>query len=1056
MSVSMFGVKGRFLLCLGCGMASVASLVAQSFWPGVVPLEVQLKDENPQSSGDTGTTAEGVWLHTGVRSIQRGSGVNLELAPGAILTRSFVIQALVDPEPEKQDSPDRVLESYLWVSADILGMVDSGGKVGVVSLSLSSPESKDKPGLVQQAVTGSAVPEDYVRVKGTAQRPHNGRTAARALDGDPRTEWVSVFPKGYDKKPSIQLNFDQPRKVDGLRYLPRQGGLKNGQVYRYEIQIRRENNASYETVATGEWDQGPEEKSVRFESAHTVQSIRLIGVDTKADPNQHVCMSASEVTPSYVMPGSGISQTSESEQRVSAILPSQKLSKLHGKVLELTFQNHSKHPLLLGPIYCSQLPVTPPKRKYRPRHSEFTDLNAIGMVARTCPREQWPVAQVFRIEEGLPVSRSDIKVGDLIIGVGSQPLEKPVLNVTAYPLDEEWMMRHHEPTISRHYYQAIKTGTPLYFDVIDPITGKESRKPVRPPMYGSEDFTGFPLSGPAADTLYEELIQRVLKDQKEDGSWKTMPANSSETYGMMALLGTRDPSHAPAIHRAANYILEQPWTGHESSYLELWNMAFKTLALGEYALATGDPRAIAWLDNICRGMTQGGHVNSRSYFTFGHDRRGLPYGNGGLIAPLSHIIVGDALAYRAGVKTPAWEYFLPYNKAAWADNMPMGKQCIGYGAPSSGGGSDQAWCRSGLIGLACSLRDTEPALQQGVAAYMKSHHGFMRRSHGYGAMGSYLGLMALAGVDESAFQHVMEQWAPVIAMQWQRGKGLRHVEPQITNVGCVSGKSSDDCYSYTMAALLSVRQHGLHCTGAKDTQWLPYPEDVKPPQPVLIHESEGVNVARPSLLHYVTARYTKDGSSPGKDSPVWKPGTGNDGDHLTVAYQSSHGVMGDPTSIHLGRECPSQWSVVEASCGFPDETIGLDVSKISLARARNAFDGNPSTAFRVNNSSSSGGLSIWSVTVDRGVSEGDRPLIIRVTVPSSKHERKNINDSARTLVVESSEDGKVWKKDSAGTIPEDRVVPLKRGTKARYLKFTFESFSGTNLIVPDLKFSYQQ
>jgi len=1036
-------------------------LPAQADWPKVSFDKVVFDGAKGEKS-EASQISDSLWTSEGAKLITKGKASYVLIQPGGSISRSIQIKPL-HPDtskntktPPRQESVQAPTESYMWIAADILGVTDAQGQAGVLSLILDVPDSGQNPASTDKVVTGTASPEDYVSVHGFAERPHNNRGASYALDGNPRTEWVSVFPQNKKEPPFIQLEFDEIRKIDGLRYLPRQGGLKNGQVYEYEILVRSGKDAAFEKVASGKWDTNPQEKLSQWSSPREVQAIRFVGLKTKPDSRQHICMSAAEVVPRYVINSKSPKTNPPLQESIFAVIPAEKLAALNGKTLRVRFKNLGQQPVLLGHIYQNQLPVVPPERKYKPRHSEFTDLNAIGLSSRTCPSELWPVTQVHNIVEGLAASQSNLQLGDLILAVGGESLQKPILNVTSYPKDVQWLKRHHEPVISRHYMHAIKTGGSLDFDVLNPRTGERQIKRVKLALSGKNDYDGFPLRGKAADDLYAELIERIRRDQKKNGSWGNMAANMGEAYGMLALLGTRDKKHADAIYRAADYLLGLKETGHESSYLELWSMAFKTIAMGEYALATGDPRAIAWLDNVCGGLTQGGHVNSRSYFAFGHDRRGLPYGNSGLIAPLSHIIVGDALAHRAGIRSNTWEYFHPYIKAAWADNMPFGKQCVGYGAPSSGGGADQAWCRSGLIGLTAKLMQTDPEMQRGIVAFMKQHHGFMRRSHGYGGLGTYLGLMALAGTDANAFEYVVNQWAPMIAMQWQKGNGLKHVEPQITNVASASGKGSDDAFSYTMAALLSVRNKGLHCTGATDTQWLALPPNIRPPKPVLIHRATGVRVARPSLLLYVTARYTTDGTPPTPESPVWEPEMKIEADSLTVAYQAKNSLMGEPSTIHLDQETPAQWSIVSATCGFPNDTVGLDVKKISITRARNAFDGNPQTAFRVNNSSTSNGLQTWTVVVDRSDARKWAEDITRVTIPTTKHERSKVNDSAKSVKIEASADGKKWFRTHDGIIPENRVVTLKRPIHSRYIRFTFTSYSLTNLIVPDLKFGFKR
>lgn len=951
-------------------------------------------------------------------------------------------------------------DSYLWMAADIRGVAGAAAEGGSITLSVSHVGQKELLMWETERFQHKAPAEECVGLQAHAERPHMGRTANNAVDGNRGSEWVSVYPAGWDKALTVDIELDQAERVSGLRYLPRQGSMAFGQVYEYEIQVRAEKNTTFVTVARGTWDESKSEKLAEFGKDVTAKTIRLIGRKTKEGMTKkpgdkpEIVMSASEITPVYAKAG-GKSGEYQSKM-LKAVLGANDLAKYKGKALRVEIQNNGNAPVLLGSIYHDFLPLELPKRSYKPRHSQFIDLNAIGLVCRTCPGAQWPVSQVYSLTEGFAAGKSTLKVGDLILGVEDEALRFPVLNAVRYPLAEEWMKRHPEPVIARHYMKALQGSGVLKFDVVDPRTGQRSVKSVQLDDVSKTAYKGFPLSGDAADRLYQDLVDRVVRDQKPDGSWGTMPANSDEMYGILTLLGTRDPQHRERIYKAVDYLLKNSRPSAESKYLGLWATSFQSIALGEYALATGDPRAVAWLDQICTGITQGGHVNKNYYFTYGHDLRVLPYGSGGLIAPLSHFVVGDALAVRLGVKSQAWDYAGPYIVAAWASKRPYGEQAIGYGAPSSGGDADQAWCRSGLIGLSATLRGIEPEMRKGIAGFMRKQYGFMRRSHGYGNMGCYLGLMGLAGTDEEAFREVMANIAPIIAMQWRRGEGLLHVEPQITNVACADGKASEDAYSYAMAAVLSVRRHGLHVTGAKDTNWMPYPEGTKPPAPQLIWKAEGIDVACQSMFKFVTAVYTTDGSKPDAQSPSWEPGMKTNAEQLTVAYKTKEGIVGDATTIHSDDgDDPARWQVVEADLGFPKEIIGLDSDALSLERARFAFDGNPTTALRTNTSSTNKGQKQWTVTIDRrGAAAGSRAPIISIEFPLAKHERKGVDDSLKHLWLETSQDGKSWTTAFRGEIPQDRKVVPGGQLKARYMRLHLASISGGNLIMLDPVFTF--
>ncbi|SHK18205.1 F5/8 type C domain-containing protein [Rubritalea squalenifaciens DSM 18772] len=1018
---------------------SIAVMAEEVKWPPVKSASIQLSKKGEAQKAAAGKE---LWEASQAHMVAKGSAQGLLLLePGGKITRELPV--------------DVASESYLWLSTEIRGVVGKGDKPGSVILSVSEAGQREVLTWRTESVTQTAQKSESIGIRAQAPYPHNRRVADLAVDGNRGSEWVSVYPSDWQKELAVEIELDSAEMIGGLAYLPRQGSLSYGQIYSYEIQVRPSANDPFVTVAKGDWDETKKEKLAQFDKEVLAKTIRLVGHKTKsnAKPGQkaQIVLSASEIRPLYA----GEQKEKAKSQLLKSVLGAEDISRLQGKKVSVEIQNVGSVPILLGKLSHGLQPLDLPKRKYKPRHSQFIDLNAIGLVCRTCPAEQWPVSQVFSITEGQPSSKSELKLGDLIVGVGGEDLQAPVLNATRYPLAEEWMKRHHEAVIARHYFKALQGGGVLSFEVIDPRSGQRTEKVVKLDHVSGSDYQGFPLAGAAADQLYQDLIDRIVRDQKPDGSWGTMPANSDEMYGILALLGTKDPQHRERIYKAVDYLLKHEKPSAHSKYLGLWGTAFQTIALGEYALATGDPRAVAWLDQICTGITQGGHVNKNYYFTYGHDLRVLPYGSGGLIAPLSHFVVGDALAVRLGVKSRAWDYAGPYIKAAWAGKRPYGQQAIGYGAPSSGAGADQAWCRSGLIGVAATIYDVEPEMRKGIAGFMRNQYGFMRRSHGYGNIGCYLGLMGLAGTDKEAFEEVMEAIAPIIAMQWRRGQGLLHVEPQITNVACATGKGSEDAYSYAMAVVLSIRNQGLHVTGGKEVNWMPYPKGTKPPAPQLIWKEGGVDVASASMFNFVTAVHTTDGTQPTATSPEWKPGMLVESETLTVAYKTKEGVVGNASTITSDAgDSPARWKVVEADLGFPKEIVGLDSDAFSLERAQYAFDGNPTTAMRSNTSNTNKGQKLWTVTVDRrGAAAGKRSGILSITFPRAQKERKTVDDSVKHVWIETSQNGTTWTTVFRGEVPEDRKIVPGGQLKSRYMRFHLSSYGG-NLIMPDPVFKF--
>jgi len=947
--------------------------------------------------------------------------------------------------------------TWIWFSARIWGMAAGGGadRKGELSLRIREPGGRVLAENTEVVTRDAPVPS-WTRYTGQALSPNYGRVATRATDGNVNNEWVST-----PKKPEnlyFDLLLDEKRMVAGLRYLPRPGGNATGQVYDYEILVSESADDPGSVVVKGTWPKGPGWREARFPNPVLARKIRLKAIRTQglASMPDQIAMSAAEIEPVFDPDISTMRRDfGIPKQEAALALPASVLAPFRGKEVVLEISNAGNAAVDLGEVCVAERPVDLPERKFKPRHSEFIDLNALGLTGLT--REHWSALQVYAVEDGSPADRAGLAPGQIILSVDGHRLPPPRLEATRYPRDREWLERHHEAFIARLFFNALLEGRGnMEFEVGNIATGEVATKIVPLSETDPAAWKGFPLEGRMADALYLDLIAMIVREQKPDGSWKLMPASMSEAFGIMALLGTRDAKYSEAIYKAADRLMAKPPPGGRSYYLELWDIAFRTMGIGEYALATGDPRAVAWLDATCNAMVQGANVNNRNYLAFGHDRRVLPYGTGGLIAPLSHMVIGDSLARRAGVRSEMARLFDPYIRAGWADNQAPGRRCQGYGAPSTGGGADQAWCRSGLIALNCHLRGENDDIRKGLVAFMEAHHGFMRRSHGYGNPGGHLGLMSLAGADPAVFKKVMTSWAPVFAMQWQPGKGLRHVESQITNTFGANPEASAQIFSYSMAVVLSARRAGLHVTGATDRNWLPTSPDALPPVPVLVRETDGIHELRAALMDYVTARHTTDGSEPTAQSPVWKQGMKTPGKQLRVAYEGPNGKLGPSAAIATEGEIGDAWLVVQADGAFPELIHGIaDIEALAIERAQYAFDGNPATWFRTNNGirdKQPGTGRTWAVTVKLRPGAPSPAPTLGWIFPAAPHERSKVDDSARSVKVDARFGDSPWKTVVETVIPDDRRVMLARPITASHLRFTFTSRSGTLLILPDVEF----
>lgn len=78
--------------------------------------------------------------------------------------------------------------------------------------------------------------------RGASRRQTRARGAGNLLDGDPDTFWHSQYKPGISPLPhTIDIVMGgQTNQVNGLQYVPRQDGSRNGHCGRYEIRLSKD------------------------------------------------------------------------------------------------------------------------------------------------------------------------------------------------------------------------------------------------------------------------------------------------------------------------------------------------------------------------------------------------------------------------------------------------------------------------------------------------------------------------------------------------------------------------------------------------------------------------------------------------------------------------------------------------------------------------------------------------------------------------------------------------------------------------------------------------
>ncbi|MDF1699943.1 MAG: DUF6288 domain-containing protein, partial [Planctomycetota bacterium] len=323
----------------------------------------------------------------------------------------------------------------------------------------------------------------------------------------------------------------------------------------------------------------------------------------------------------------------------------------------------------------------------------------------------------------------------------------------------------------------------------------------------------FPFEDDLAGRLHADTLAWVAGNQKKNGAWPGSTAVNPFMAGL-ALLGTRDRKHRKALRALVDWMLKTNPTAAATKGFSYWSIAYQGIFLCEYYLASGDKRALAWIEDAIAWLPSTTHESKWGMQAFGHSPKGLPYGKKALMAPCAHLLVFDALAERCGVKSKVWKHIAPYVMHSWSDPKKGGHGGMGYNASAKD--TAQFWSRTGLTALALKLRGHHTRMQKALTAIMVDRHPWMLNSHAYGEPGAALGLIGLAYVDPKGFAAVMPQWRWRFLAAWQPGFGLRYSSPHMG----APYMGEEAIVNPAYAVLFSVRNQGLVITGAAPKRWL--------------------------------------------------------------------------------------------------------------------------------------------------------------------------------------------------------------------------------------------
>ena len=434
---------------------------------------------------------------------------------------------------------------------------------------------------------------------------------------------------------------------------------------------------------------------------------------------------------------------------------------------------------------------------------------ALGFQALT--EHQATAFSLLDVREEGPAAKAGLREDDLVVAVNGRPFRR-----SSIAAGRDWFEHSHEATLGRAVQQALAAGEKHVRLTVLRNNGTKELK-LRLPFRTPPTET-FPFEDKWARDLQSDVIRWVAKNQKKNGFWPGNEAVNSSLAGL-ALLGTRDKQHAPAIRKLAKAILKKYPRARDVGGFSFWGIAFQGIFLSEYHLASGDERALAWIEEAIAWLPTTTHESKWGMPAFGHSPKGLPYGKKALMAPCAHLLVFEALAIKCGVKSGIWEHIKPYVMHSWSDPAVRTKKKQGHGGMGYNGSfkdKNEFWSRTGLVALALHLRSDHERMQQALTRFMVARHPWMLNSHAYGEPGGALGLIALATVDPKGFAEVMPQWRWRFLNAYEPGYGLRY---STAHMGAPY-MGEDEIINPAYGALFSVLDKGLVITGGEPARWM--------------------------------------------------------------------------------------------------------------------------------------------------------------------------------------------------------------------------------------------
>ncbi|MGC6566290.1 MAG: DUF6288 domain-containing protein [Akkermansiaceae bacterium] len=684
---------------------------------------------------------------------------------------------------------------------------------GVISLDAYGSPEGGQAGLVVEAIdpaSGEAFAKATITVEGRktprakwaaiVSSEHRNDLGERVFDGDPKTDWHSRYGNDKAKAPHwIGLIFGEPTEIEGVRYLPRQGGFTNGVAKDYRVEVR-EKGGDWQVVSKGRSPKGVaddrEALVVTFDQKRVVEGVRFV---IETDWSGGGFGTAAELSVlGYDLPEKG--EAVQPSSRAWLEVPPEIMKALVGKTMGVRVKAVDEQAVVIGKVRLCRVHNAPTQKLFgRSNGGLGPDKMGAGLLGFDAMVEHKQTAfTIMNVREESAAAQAGLVKGDVVVSINGNPLSVNDLNP-----GWTWFERSHEALLGRASEELLsQKKSKLRLGVLR--NGKVEELELILRRQG-----GFTSMNPADDVeaaaMLKDLIGYLEKNQREDGSWGGHVIKT--TFASLALLATKESGHEDAVLKAIDWTMKKYPEPEKYGNLGFWFGGYAGTLYSEWYLQTGDKRVLPYLDALKEWAIAGQHQSKWNVPALGHGPDGLPYGQKSLVAPSCHLLVFEALAKRCGMESEIWELLLPYMTLAWSDPEKGGHGSLGYN--QSYKDKAEFWFRSGTFAMACQLRGEKKEMETAMIDFMHRRHPWIRNSHAYGEPGGAWGLLALNLCAPEKFAEVMKEYSWWFSLAWEPGYGLRFTTPHMG----APYMGEDDLMTAAYALVLQASKRNLHLTG---------------------------------------------------------------------------------------------------------------------------------------------------------------------------------------------------------------------------------------------------